>query len=1203
MALSLEANDDGEDDAARGSNDAARVGGSVPERAPTGGRGPVIVYASRTHSQLTQVIRELKSTRYRPRMAVVGSREQMCVHKETRALRGAALHAACAAAVENRSCAHHVEVDRFVRSDPAFGQTEPVDVEDLVRLGEGGAIGSGSRGPCPYYLARDMAERADVVFMPYNYLVDAKTREQFFGREGGRLRDAVVLIDEAHNIESVCAESASFDVPAAHLAAAAREAQEAFEIRAAEEEGLAGDGGDASGDASGLRFNARGRAEDDGFGGGGERLGVNGNKRGGNASGEGPSRPAIEYKQLRGVVLALEAKIAACLAEGSKTHPGGSREVVRDPEFFFSMLASLRITEGADGGAEAGGGDPSRGGAADPSNTLALLLAAMRDATRTLARDAAGAGSKAASRASAYKLEAIADALEKAFRVRRDGHSDSYRVRIAEDPRRDADVSIAGGGERGSAFGGAGHSAGPTLSFWCFAPGVVMSALKRLGVRSVVLTSGTLSPMGSFAHELRLPFPVRLENPHVVANDRVFGAVVPVGPSGKRLNSSYKFRDTDAYKTELGNVIVNVARIVPDGLLVFFPSYGVMRACVEWWRACGTPSIWERIESAKTCVVEPKTRDEFQREFERFNAALDRGEGAAFFAVCRGKVSEGIDFADKAGRAVVLTGIPYAPKADAKVRLKRTFLDEKIASANARRGGADVSAENDVARRAAPVGPSDASSSGDLTGEAWYSQSAMRAVNQALGRVIRHKDDHGAVILCDERFGYGNVRAQLSTWLRPAVQPFDSFGRAAAKLSQFFKHCAVAAPPPRPRKAAAAFEGPKGPGRRPAAIPAAMAMPGARPAIPAPFLVADPGAAPPAYPRRSPRKPKGGLAAMLASKREENERGGGATNATKTTNATRLAKTTPLASAGPGGGGGGGGGTRADTDADPAREPLDPEDAREGETEAGDVRRPSPAPARVGLVASGGSPSRASGPARVAGEEKIKLFMRRAKSELDKRRYDELTRTLRAFRAGEKDVPGVLRAATRLLRADDDPFGGLYALFGAFVPAEHRHIHEKHVEALRARAAAAAADGSRRDGVINKRPRDDGAPPRDGGGLRRGAGPMRDDGAPLLGANALSRRGGGFSASGANGAGSSSRGEAPGERAAVAVARPPPRCVRCGNAARKPFEARCGHPGCYSCWLELLGEAKREGAGGEGAACPSCHQPVLKRQLTKVFFT
>lgn len=40
----------------------------------------------------------------------------------------------------------------------------------------------------------------------------------------------------------------------------------------------------------------------------------------------------------------------------------------------------------------------------------------------------------------------------------------------------------------------------------------------------------------------------------------------------------------------------------------------------------------------------------------------------------RGKVSEGLDFADAAGRAVVITGIPFAPLADAKVMLKRQAL-------------------------------------------------------------------------------------------------------------------------------------------------------------------------------------------------------------------------------------------------------------------------------------------------------------------------------------------------------------------------------------------------------------------------------------------------------------------------------------------------------------------------------------------------
>jgi regulator of telomere elongation helicase 1 len=67
-------------------------------------------------------------------------------------------------------------------------------------------------------------------------------------------------------------------------------------------------------------------------------------------------------------------------------------------------------------------------------------------------------------------------------------------------------------------------------------------------VRSILLTSGTLSPLDSFAHELALPFPVRLENPHVIAREQVWVGVVPSGPGGHALNSSYQNRDNAAYK-------------------------------------------------------------------------------------------------------------------------------------------------------------------------------------------------------------------------------------------------------------------------------------------------------------------------------------------------------------------------------------------------------------------------------------------------------------------------------------------------------------------------------------------------------------------------------------------------------------------------------------------------------------------------------
>ena len=43
-----------------------------------------------------------------------------------------------------------------------------------------------------------------------------------------------------------------------------------------------------------------------------------------------------------------------------------------------------------------------------------------------------------------------------------------------------------------------------TLSWWCFNPGIALEEFAKDGVRSIILTSGTLSPLDSFAEELKL---------------------------------------------------------------------------------------------------------------------------------------------------------------------------------------------------------------------------------------------------------------------------------------------------------------------------------------------------------------------------------------------------------------------------------------------------------------------------------------------------------------------------------------------------------------------------------------------------------------------------------------------------------------------------------------------------------------------------
>lgn len=51
------------------------------------------------------------------------------------------------------------------------------------------------------------------------------------------------------------------------------------------------------------------------------------------------------------------------------------------------------------------------------------------------------------------------------------------------------------------------------------------------------------------------------------------------------------------------SVAVNFARIVPHGILVFFPSYPVMHSCLEFWRVSEMTSVSIAAVAMALCVV------------------------------------------------------------------------------------------------------------------------------------------------------------------------------------------------------------------------------------------------------------------------------------------------------------------------------------------------------------------------------------------------------------------------------------------------------------------------------------------------------------------------------------------------------------------------------------------------------------------------
>ena len=191
---------------------------------------PRIYYATRTHSQIAQVVKELKRTAYRPSMVVLGSREHYCINKSVRARRGGNLGEECKALLEGGARRSQTREDADERGGGGGGGcgyshgamklagaarrpgSDPVDIEDLV------ALGGKTRG-CPYFAAKHMSETAELIFCPYNYLLDPSVRAAM----DVDVKGALVILDEAHNVEDVAREAASCDVALSDVVAAAEE--------------------------------------------------------------------------------------------------------------------------------------------------------------------------------------------------------------------------------------------------------------------------------------------------------------------------------------------------------------------------------------------------------------------------------------------------------------------------------------------------------------------------------------------------------------------------------------------------------------------------------------------------------------------------------------------------------------------------------------------------------------------------------------------------------------------------------------------------------------------------------------------------------------------------------------------------------------------------------------------------------------------
>lgn len=304
--------------------------------------------------------------------------------------------------------------------------------------------------------------------------------------------------------------------------------------------------------------------------------------------------------------------------------------------------------------------------------------------------------------------------------------------------------------------------------------------------RAVILIGGTMSPMADYVNNL---FPYispdhiqTLSCGHVIPSSNLTAIPLSHGASGVEFNFTFEKRKTPVMIREVGLSVIQLCRKIPDGVVVFFPSHAYLDLVAQTWKtrhsgSTSSETLWEQLNALKRIFLEPSStakgtepasKGPFARTDSKSAGASNNaesvlaaytahinsnlqptsspspsGNGAILLAVINGSLSEGINFADHLGRAVIVVGLPFPNPHSAEWRAKVAFVERR--------------SQHEGAQERAAVG------------REFYENACMRAVNQSIGRAIRHKGDYAAIVLMDGRYQRKGIRDKLPAWIQESL--------------------------------------------------------------------------------------------------------------------------------------------------------------------------------------------------------------------------------------------------------------------------------------------------------------------------------------------------------------------------------------------------------------------------------------------------
>lgn len=716
---------------------------------------PKLYYASRTHSQLTQFVNEIRKTNFAsssetPPIKVVplASRANMCINQEVLRLRDPnAINEKCTEmsreSNKDKKCPYAKSKSVNLLKESIL--TSVQDIEDIARQGR-------YLGACPYYASRLSVTEAEVVVLPYNNLLHHETRKA----SNLDLKESIVLIDEAHNIlETICSIHSS-SITGQHLISAhtilsryykkfhnrmsAKNAEMIKHIVSCLTALIKFLNDPLThlkdyDNPKAIDLDTRGESVS------GEENAI--------SSGDKFQETMIDVTRFVGASTIERFNIFKIIDYFDRSQL--SRKLIG----FFKQDCSIDLTLELSEDLE-NKNNPKK---CDRS-TPALKKRKISNLQQNNCYRAADESHQKKDSLSTSISFLVASNPE--LKPGKDCLISSYPVYILVEFLR----SLTNLTEDGRVLVNIvrNNIQKSSLKFVLLNPSSQFQQMAKES-RSIVLAGGTMQPFSEFLDLLFKPLGVDKEQMtlfscgHVIKPEQLLISTLSVGPTGRPLELSFKTRSNFETVDEIGRSILGISSLVPGGVICFLPSYDYEQFCYNRWTQMG---FIKAIESkSKRVFREPRQATHMKATWDEYVRTIESGrsskKGALMFCVVGGKMSEGINFNDDLGRCVIMVGLPYANIKSIELQQKMAYYDRTC-----KRGSSSA-------------------------GQEYYENLCIKGLNQSIGRAVRHKNDYAAIVLIDRRYATKQtIRNGLPLWIGKSLKDQNQIGSLLSHLKSFY---------------------------------------------------------------------------------------------------------------------------------------------------------------------------------------------------------------------------------------------------------------------------------------------------------------------------------------------------------------------------------------------------------------------------------